>query len=479
VRRHKPRVSNFLAGMIGAGVIAVACYLVFGGGLPFGSSPFVLKAVFTHQIQLHIPSPVRIAGVDVGQIVGVQRIPNSNAAVVTMDIEDKALPIHADATVQLRSRIFLEGNFYADLRAGSPGAPTLDSGATLSATRTSGPVQLDRVLAALNANARENLQTLLQGLGGSFDTVGSPAANATQDPIVRNQTGGQALNTSLNYSADAFEASAIVNQALLGTQPRDLSKAVIGSARLFRGLAESPDQLASLITTFNATLAAFAARQNDLSQTIAVLPPLLRAIDSSDTALDASFAPTKAFAKAILPGVIQSGPTISAALPWIAQATALVSPSELGGLLDALTPAVQQTATSLNATKALIQTADTLANCFTHNIVPAGNEQIQDPPDTTGLKVYQELFQSAVGLAGGSSNFDGNGRYLRASPAGGNIRTKSASLPGIGPLLGNAVLQPLGTRPAYPGKAPPLRRDVACVKNAVPNLNNVRTGGTP
>ncbi len=479
MRRHRPRVSNFVAGLIGVVLIAAVCYLVFGGGLPFQGSPFVLKAVFTNQIELHIPSPVRIAGVDVGQIVGVQRIPNSNAAVVTMDIDNNGLPIHADATIQLRSRIFLEGNFYANLQPGTPNAPILDSGGTLSATRTSGPVQLDRVLSALNANARENLQTLLQGLGGSFDTVGSPAANATQDPIVRNQTGGQALNTSLNYSADAFQASAIVNEALLGLQPHDLSKVVIGNARLFRGFAESPDQLASLITTFNATLAAFAARQQDLSQTIAVLPPLLRAIDSSDTALDASFAPTKAFVKAILPGVVQTGPTISAALPWIAQATALVSPSELGGLLDALTPAVQQTAVSLNATKKLIQSAEALAQCFTHNVVPAGNEVIQDPPDTTGLKVYQELFQSAVGLAGGSSNFDGNGRYGRASAGGGNIRTESASLPGIGPLFGNAVLQPLGTRPAYPGKAPPLRRDVQCVNNAVPNLNNVRTGGTP
>ena len=81
-------------------------------------------------------------------------------------------------------------------------------------------------------------------------------------------------------------------------------------------------------------MAALAARQQELSQTIALLPPLLRATETSDTALDASFAPTKAFAEAILPGVKQLGPTISAALPWIAQATALVSPSELGGLLE-------------------------------------------------------------------------------------------------------------------------------------------------
>ena len=62
MRRHKPRVSNFAAGVIGAVVIAIACYLVFGGSLPFSGTPFQLKAVFTSETELHIPSPVRIAG---------------------------------------------------------------------------------------------------------------------------------------------------------------------------------------------------------------------------------------------------------------------------------------------------------------------------------------------------------------------------------------------------------------------------------
>ena len=47
----------------GSLVIAIVCYLVFGGGLPFGGSGFTLKAVFTSNTDLHIPSPVRIAGV--------------------------------------------------------------------------------------------------------------------------------------------------------------------------------------------------------------------------------------------------------------------------------------------------------------------------------------------------------------------------------------------------------------------------------
>ena len=44
---------------------------------------------------------------------------------------------------------------------------------------------------------------------------------------------------SLKYSADAFRASAIVNQALLGIQPHDLAGVVKGNEEVFRGLAAS------------------------------------------------------------------------------------------------------------------------------------------------------------------------------------------------------------------------------------------------
>ena len=303
MRRHRPRVSNMAAGLIGIVVIAVACYLVFGGSLPWAGTPFQLKAVFTSQTQLHIPSPVRIAGVDVGQVTSVKRLPgaSSQAAVVTMSIDKNGLPIHADATASIRSRIFLEGNFYVELAPGTPSSPTLSSGATLPASHTSGPVQLDRVLAVLNSNARTNLQTLLRGLGAALDTTGTPSENATQDPITRNLTGGQALNLSLKYSADAFQASSMVNQALLGTQPHDLSGVVAGNARVFRGLASAGDSLSSFVTTFNATMAALSARQMELAQTISLLPPFLQASQTSDSALDASFGPTKAFARALLP----------------------------------------------------------------------------------------------------------------------------------------------------------------------------------
>jgi ABC-type transporter Mla subunit MlaD len=473
-------VGNFAAGIIGAAVIGAVCYLVFGGSLPFQGSPYVLKAAFTSETQLHIPSEVRIAGVKVGQVVSVKRISGtSQAGLVTMDIDENGLPIHADATINVRPRIFLEGNFYVDLQPGTPAAPVLPSDSTLPAAQTAGPVQLDRVLAALGSDARANLQTLLQGIGSSLNGASSAAQDASQDPSVRGLTGGQALNASLKYSADAFRASAIVNQALLGVQPHDLSGVVRGNEELLRGLATAGNQLPGLVVSFNATMAALASRQLQLSQTIAALPPWLRATDRALGPIQASFAPTKEFARALIPGIKQLDPTIGTALPWLHQSILLMSNRDLGGLLRDLTPAVQNTSNSLSATRTLLVNSDLFAQCFSHNVIPAGNQLIQDPPNTTGIQVYREFFQSAVGLAGAAQNFDGNGRYLRASAGGGSDLVQTSFVTNFGPLYSNAVLPPLGTRPAWPGQAPPLRRNVACFKNAPPNLNAVSTGGTP
>ena len=54
---------------------------------------------------------------------------------VTMAIDDEGLPIHKDATAKIRSRIFLEGNFFVDLKPGTPSAPNVDDGDTIRSRR--------------------------------------------------------------------------------------------------------------------------------------------------------------------------------------------------------------------------------------------------------------------------------------------------------------------------------------------------------
>ena len=472
IRRHKPRVSNLQAAVIGLLAVAIACYAVFGGGLPFGSPTFTLKAVFTSNTNLHIPSPVRIAGVDVGEVTAVQRIDGSpNAGLVVMQISSDGLPIHSDATAQIRTRILLEGNFYVNLEPGTPEAPVLRSGATLPAANTSGPVQLDRVLSSLDTSARANLQKLVQGFGAALNT---PGADGT--------TGAEGLNRALSYSARAFEASAIVNQALLGEKPGDLTGVVRGEAAIFRSLAASGAQLPGLVSSFDTTMAALALHQQDLSASVAALPPVLRAALSADSALEASFKPTQAFAKALTPSIKQLGPTIAVATPWLQQLTALSSPSELGGLLQVLTPAVANTAVAVKATTPLINSAATLSKCFSKVIVPTGNEKITaDSSPPTGLAVYQQLFQSAVGLAGATQNLDGNGHYVRSTLGGGATQVQTQKLKPAGTLYGNAVLPVLGTFPSWPssGKAPKLTSSVPCYTQSPPNLNSAQRGNGP
>jgi phospholipid/cholesterol/gamma-HCH transport system substrate-binding protein len=480
MRRHRSRVSNFAAGIIGAVLVAAVCWLVFGGPTPFGGSPFILKATFTAQTQLHLASPVRVAGVNVGKVTSVEHVPgSSNAAVVTMTVDSGALPIHANATINVRPRLFLEGNYYVDLQPGTPSAPVLSSGGMLPAANTSGPVQLDRVLSALRSNTRANLQTLLQGFGSALNGQPTAAQDATQDPTQQGLTAAQSLNQNLNYAAGAFKASTIVNAALLGQAPHDLSGVVSGTAHVFSALASQQAHLAHLVTSFNGTMAALSARQDDLSQTISLLPPLLRTANSALGPIQASFGPTQAFARELTPSIKQLGPTITAAFPWIAQSTALFSPQELGGLLPPLSTAVDATASSVGSTKALLNASGNLSICLTRTVIPTGNERIQDPPLTTGLRDYQELFQSAVGLAGAAQNYDGNGRYIRSTTAGGSDLVETGPLGAQGPLFGNAVLPALGTRPANPGKAPPIRGNIPCFKNAPANLNAVSTGAGP
>jgi ABC-type transporter Mla subunit MlaD len=471
-------ISKVAAGAIAAAVIAIGLFVAFNG-LPFQSG-YELKAVFADTANVGLRSPVRIAGVDVGKVTKVEAAgEDSTASLVTMELDDEALPIRSDAELKIRPRIFLEGNFFVDLEPGTPAADQLDSGDTIPMTQTAAPVQLDQVLGVLKSDARKDLQTLVQGYGEAISGEPTAAEDATQDPSVRGLTAGEAGNLSLKYAPGALRGLAVVNQALLGLEPHDLSKLIRGGARVSSELNSREAQLQDLIANFNVTTAAFAAEQDDLRATIRALPQLLDAANPALDSLNAAFPPTRAFAREILPGVNQTAATIDAAFPWVRQTRKLVSPAELQGLVRILRPATADLAAATDGTVTLLPQVDLVDRCLIDTILPTGDVVIQDPPLTTGVPNYKEFFQTLVGLSGESQNFDGNGPYTRFQPGGGAQTVSTGSLPGLGPLFGNAVAPPLGTRPARPASRPPYNRKAACYQQRRPNLNSARHGGGP
>ena len=102
---------------------------------------------------------------------------------VVLQIDDKGLPMHTDATAKIRPRIFLEGNFFVDLKPGSPAAPELDDGGTLKVTQTATPVQLDEVLTSLQSDARQDLKDLLDGLAVALDLEADGGGGPRRRPV--------------------------------------------------------------------------------------------------------------------------------------------------------------------------------------------------------------------------------------------------------------------------------------------------------
>jgi len=477
--RRGGRFSRLQVGLFTIAVIAVATFFAFTKDIPF-TKGYEVQAVFDNTSALATNSPVRIAGVEVGKVKKVEAAAtDSTASVVTMQLNEEALPLHEDTEMKIRPRIFLEGNFFVDVKPGTPSSGELAEGSTIPSTQTSAPVQIDQVIGLLKSDTRQDLRDLLQGYGGAI--AGKPAAgeDSDQDPSTRGETAGQSLNDSLNASAQALRGTAIVNDSLQGTEGRDLSRLLRGFGKVSRALGRRESELQGLIVNFNRTTGALASEEAGLRRTINFLPRVLGAANPALDYLNAALPPTRAFAREIIPGVRETPATIAATLPWIDQTRQLVSPAELGGLVNDLRPAVDDLAQFTDGTVDFLPQADLFNRCFLDNVLPTGDKVIADGDLTTGGTNYRELFQGCVGFAGETQNFDGNGAYTRFQTGSGDTTVKTGALKGGSPQFANALRRPLGSRPARPGKQPPYVRTEACHLQKLPDLNSARTGGGP
>jgi phospholipid/cholesterol/gamma-HCH transport system substrate-binding protein len=475
-RKDRSGASPFVVGLVVLVVACIGVYFGFTKHVPF-THGFRVKAVFQSSNSIRKNSPVRIAGVNVGKVTAVEGKPGTDAAVVTMEIDDKGLPIHKDATMKIRPRIFLEGNFFVDVAPGTPSAPTIDSGDTIPVTQTATPVQFDQVLTTFQSDTRTALQKTLEGFGTGLTYTPPKAEDLDAAPNARGESAAQSLNDAIRFGARSLRGTAIVADAFLGTEDHDLSRLIAGLSRTTEGLGRNEGQLKDLVTNFNRTVAATASEAVDLRASIRLLGPTLQNADSALDALNASFPNTRAFAREILPGVNETAATIDAAFPWIAQARKLLGPNELQGVVSQLSPATQDLAKVVDSTLQLLPQADLVAKCTTNVILPTGDVKIADGAFSTGEENYKEFWYSMVGLAGEGQDFDGNGMYVRFQPGGGD-QTLSLGQSGDIPekIFANTIALPLGTRPAYPGKRPPYNSTFPCYKNALPNLNGAPTG---
>jgi ABC-type transporter Mla subunit MlaD len=468
------RPSNVTVAIIFILVITIGPYLAFTKHVPFTSYGYEINATFANSANVALNSPVRIAGVDVGKVISTSR--DGDATKVTFTVDGSGRPIHDDAFASIRPRIFLEGNFFIELDPGSPSAPEIGSGGTIPVSRTSTAVQLDEVLSALQSPVRADLSRLLESYGTALTNEPTAAEDLTQLPEVKGKSGAEALNGAFKYGGDAGRYSAQVTNALLGTEQRDLARLVAGAGRTFGAFASRQSDLQGLIDNFNIFTGALAAQSANLSTTIRLLAPTLRITHSSLVSLNRTLPPLRTYAIELTPAVAELPGLISASKPWFAQVRPFLSGKEGGGLAKLLRESTPGLAGAAQAGKeTALPQLNQLSLCTTKVLVPTGNQTINDRFSTGGPN-YREFLYNLVNFAGAAQNFDGNGPYLRAHAGGGPVLVGEPNPAGNKATLSDKVNyahtieQPLGTQPKL-AKKPPLKPNVRCYTNPVPDVN--------
>jgi phospholipid/cholesterol/gamma-HCH transport system substrate-binding protein len=449
---EKAGIRPLAAGLIFVVITLIATYFAFSKANPF-SNPYELNAVFENANELKERSPVRIAGVEVGKVKSVKPFGDDKAR-VRMEIQKSGLPIHQDAQLKVRQRIFLEGNYFVDLQPGTPGSPARKSGSTVPPAQTASPVQFGQLLTALQSDTREDLRTFLKEYAKGVSGRGS-----------------RGFNMAVKYWEEAYRNTAIATRATLGQRPGDLQRVLKGQGKVFGALSEREESLKLLVTSLNRLAAAFAREDGNLQATIPALRDVLTVGRPALASVNRALPTLRVFAREALPAARSSSPTLDVQIPFITQARGLVSRAELRGLVADLRPTVPDLARlNRGQTQSLAETRG-LASCQNKVLLPFSHEPIPDPdfPNSTGEAFYEESPRSLVGLSGESRMHDANSPIFRVL-AGGGGSTLSATNEAGEQLFAQTDLPIEGVRPIKPKTRPVFRPNVPCETQEPPDM---------
>lgn len=240
--------------------IALAGTLVGVGTAIDGRDDSLVRARFASAAPLVEGNEVKIDGVVVGTVETLTV--HEGVAEVSMDLDDKAMPLHEDARLTIRP-VSLLGERYVDLDRGSPSTPTLAVGEVIPLDRTRTSVGLDEVLNTVDEPTGEGLKGLVTTLGEGMQGNGAKVDQALR-----------ALAPSMGETQQLA--------AVLGEHNKLLSRLVKNFEPVAGALAVRDGKaMDRLIASSDRVLSVVRERQGDLDETLQRLPGTLRTLRST------------------------------------------------------------------------------------------------------------------------------------------------------------------------------------------------------
>jgi phospholipid/cholesterol/gamma-HCH transport system substrate-binding protein len=261
---------------------------------------------------------VNIAGVEVGEIKSVKL--EDGRAIIGMKIEPRYDRVYRDASVLLRPKTGLK-DMVAELTPGTEAAGRLPDGGRIPVSQTLPDVNLDEILAALDADTRDYLTLLLNDGGQAL------------------KGNGRELGNTIRRIEPTAKLSRRVNEAL-ADRAANIKRAIHNFSLLTDELGDRDDTVADFVVDSNAVFASLASQDAALRETLRELPSSLEITQETlgkATRLADELGPTL---EALRPAARALGPTQRQLRPFLRTTTPIIR-DELRPFARAALPTVK------------------------------------------------------------------------------------------------------------------------------------------
>lgn len=226
-------------------LVAALAAALAGCGLTRGAEEgrYRLTARFDRSIGVYPGSPVRVIGINVGTVLGVE--PRGDQVEVTMAI-DEGQDIPADATATIVP-LSLLGERYIQIGPAYQGGPKLEPGSTIE--RTAVPAEFDELLRSI------------QDLTGSIDPESASDLVTRMATLLDGQ--GADINELLEEGAGTME--------LVADKAGEIGDIITSLADLSATLKDRTSSVTSLLRNYNLLAEVLVENRDDLDATITQL----------------------------------------------------------------------------------------------------------------------------------------------------------------------------------------------------------------
>lgn len=253
--KQAPSIGRILA-MV---VFALSCFgillflwLSFGGPVPLRPKGYRFEVAFPDATTLAKEADVRIAGVNVGKVVGMQLDRKEGRTLVTVDMQRQFAPIPKNTKAILRQKTLL-GETYIELSPGDRRQGMLPDGGRLSNVQVQPNVQLDQIYQAFDPKTRQAFRQWVQ--------------QSAQVINGRDQDLNDALGNLQGFAQDGADVLAVLDR-----QGRDLHDFIRNTGVVFHALTERQGVLRQLVVNSDAVFSTTAREQKALSQVFDIFP---------------------------------------------------------------------------------------------------------------------------------------------------------------------------------------------------------------